>query len=127
MVHDVGGLTVSLGVRPSSCTGLCTLTEDLLSLSQEAHRLETATTNRLLGAKKLSLIVDLDQTIVHATVDPTVGDWKGDKKNPNYKVLEDVQRFKLGNNPDESSDDGCWYYVKMRCVEDSPPTAGRHV
>ena len=29
----------------------------------------------LLKSRKLTLIVDLDQTIVHATVDPTVGDW----------------------------------------------------
>jgi len=29
----------------------------------------------LLSNRKLSLIVDLDQTIIHTTVDPTVGDW----------------------------------------------------
>lgn len=42
---------------------------------EEAQRLERETAERLLKARKLSLIVDLDQTIVHATVDPTVGDW----------------------------------------------------
>ncbi|ORY66918.1 hypothetical protein BCR35DRAFT_322307 [Leucosporidium creatinivorum] len=93
MVHDVGGLTVSL---------------------EEAHRLETLTTNRLLSEKKLSLIVDLDQTIVHATVDPTVGEWLQDPSNPNYGALEGVKRFKLGADTEESEDDGCWYYVKMR-------------
>ncbi|GAA5856535.1 hypothetical protein JCM9279_003013, partial [Rhodotorula babjevae] len=130
MVHDVGGLTVSL---------------------DEAHRLESATTNRLLAAKKLSLIVDLDQTIVHATVEPTVWEWKQDPKNPNSAALEDVERFKLSDEApassaasarrkreregrrkagrtgdeggdeadDESSEDdddadGCWYYIKMR-------------
>ncbi|GAA5893047.1 hypothetical protein JCM8208_004329 [Rhodotorula glutinis] len=129
MVHDVGGLTVSL---------------------DEAHRLESATTNRLLGAKKLSLIVDLDQTIVHATVEPTVWEWMQDPKNPNYEALEGVKRFKLSDESpasgasarrrreregrraaartgegagdeadDESSEDdddadGCWYYIKMR-------------
>ncbi|KAF7970876.1 hypothetical protein HWV62_22700 [Athelia sp. TMB] len=41
----------------------------------EAERLERETAAHLLGARKLSLIVDLDQTIVHATVDPTVGEW----------------------------------------------------
>ncbi|GAA6022101.1 hypothetical protein JCM10207_000762 [Rhodosporidiobolus poonsookiae] len=74
MTHDVGGLTVSM---------------------EEAHRLESATTSRLLGVKKLSLIVDLDQTIVHATVDPTVGEWLQDPKNPNFKALNGVGRFKL--------------------------------
>lgn len=69
----------------------------IISRLQEARRLEKATTARLLDAKKLSLIVDLDQTIVHATVDPTVGEWLQDPKNPNYKALEGVKRFKLAD------------------------------
>ncbi|GAA5844154.1 hypothetical protein JCM11251_002452 [Rhodosporidiobolus azoricus] len=118
MVHDVGGLTVSL---------------------DEAHRLESATTTRLLSAEKLSLIVDLDQTIVHATVDPTVGEWLQDPKNPNYKALEGVGKFKLVDEvpatkrkkrkttrppgmegselveeSEEEEEQGCWYYIKMR-------------
>ncbi|GAA5986526.1 hypothetical protein JCM10908_003786 [Rhodotorula pacifica] len=135
MVHDVGGLTVSM---------------------EEAHRLESATASRLLQAKKLSLIVDLDQTIVHATVDPTVGEWLQDPSNPNYKALEGVKRFKLldempmmsrrpkrsrtstgtttpglvtplptpglsesgttedGESIDEDDAPGCYYYIKMR-------------
>lgn len=42
---------------------------------EEAQRIERETADRLLKSRKLSLIVDLDQTIVHATVDPTVGEW----------------------------------------------------
>jgi RNA polymerase II subunit A-like phosphatase len=42
---------------------------------EEARRIEKETAQHLLKSKKLSLIVDLDQTIVHATVDPTVGEW----------------------------------------------------
>ncbi len=42
---------------------------------EEAQRIERETAEHLLNHRKLSLIVDLDQTIVHATVDPTVGDW----------------------------------------------------
>ena len=42
---------------------------------EEAQRIERETADHLLGARRLSLIVDLDQTIVHATVDPTVGEW----------------------------------------------------
>jgi RNA polymerase II subunit A-like phosphatase len=42
---------------------------------EEAQKLERETANHLLKSGKLSLIVDLDQTIVHATVDPTVGEW----------------------------------------------------
>lgn len=96
--------------------------------------METATTLRLKASKKLSLIVDLDQTIVHATVDPTVGEWLQDPSNPNYKALiGSTKRFKLGENEDwtqsgfvgaegdeeEEEKGGCWYYVKMRFV--SPP------
>ena len=42
---------------------------------EEAQRIERETADHLLNSRKLSLIVDLDQTIVHATVDPTVGEW----------------------------------------------------
>jgi RNA polymerase II subunit A-like phosphatase len=88
----------------------------------EAQRLERESAEHLLKARKLSLIVDLDQTIVHATVDPTVGDWiaegeaweakqrkktraedrvvasesNGDGEvNPNWDALKDVKRFRL--------------------------------
>jgi RNA polymerase II subunit A C-terminal domain phosphatase len=54
MSHSANGPTVSL---------------------EEAQRLERETADHLLKTRKLSLIVDLDQTIVHATVDPTVGEW----------------------------------------------------
>lgn len=60
MSHDKAGLTVSL---------------------EEASRLERDTAERLRRSQKLSLIVDLDQTIIHATVDPTVGDWMADFSN----------------------------------------------
>ena len=42
---------------------------------EEAKRLAHETADHLLKSRKLSLIVDLDQTVVHATVDPTVGEW----------------------------------------------------
>lgn len=42
---------------------------------EEAQRIERETAEHLVKSRKLSLIVDLDQTIVHATVDPTVGEW----------------------------------------------------
>ncbi|KAJ3750888.1 hypothetical protein DFH05DRAFT_1519055 [Lentinula detonsa] len=85
---------------------------------EEAQRIERETAQRLLKDRKLSLIVDLDQTIVHATVDPTVGEWiaegeawetrraaKGlgqdddnpdDQCNPNWDALKDVKKFRLG-------------------------------
>ena len=93
---------------------------------EEAQRIERETAERLLNTRKLSLIVDLDQTIVHATVDPTVGDWiaegeawearqtsnkvsskaetdsdkpndaEDDEVNPNWEALKDVKKFRLG-------------------------------
>ncbi|KAF5375137.1 hypothetical protein D9758_000554 [Tetrapyrgos nigripes] len=100
MTHSANGPTVSL---------------------EEAQRIEKENAERLLKARKLSLIVDLDQTIVHATVDPTVGEWiaegeaweakraasnseeteasspgADDECNPNWEALKDVKKFKLG-------------------------------
>ena len=93
---------------------------------EEAQRIEKETAENLLKSRKLSLIVDLDQTIVHATVDPTVGEWiaegeawearqaskassnkpsddsddsssdSDDECNPNWDALKDVKKFRLG-------------------------------
>ncbi|CAA7268063.1 unnamed protein product [Cyclocybe aegerita] len=91
---------------------------------EEAQRIERETADHLLKSRKLSLIVDLDQTIVHATVDPTVGEWiaegeawearqtskapptpketgetpddADDECNPNWEALKDVKSFRLG-------------------------------
>ncbi|KAF7436339.1 Carboxy-terminal domain (CTD) phosphatase [Pleurotus ostreatus] len=85
---------------------------------EEARKMEKETAQHLLKSHKLSLIVDLDQTIVHATVDPTVGEWitegeawearraakaknnesndDDDECNPNWEALKDVKKFRLG-------------------------------
>lgn len=91
MVHDNTALTVS---------------------AKEATRVEEDAKRRLLAGRKLSLVVDLDQTIIHATVDPTVGEWMQDKDNPNFKALSDVRPFQLME--DGPGMRGCWYYVKLR-------------
>jgi RNA polymerase II subunit A-like phosphatase len=93
----------------------------------QATALDTESTNRLLEHRKLSLIVDLDQTILHATVDPTVGEWKNDPQNPNYGALSKVGMFRLRTDgsaikeeidvekaKSQQEDEGCWYYVKQR-------------
>lgn len=124
MTHSAKGPTVSL---------------------EEAQRFERETAAHLLKSRKLSLIVDLDQTIVHATVDPTVGDWiaegeawdtkhaQGDEThdeeqplevNPNWEALKDVKKFRLGTEgvaprtPFQSRIDvqGCMYYIKPRYI-----------
>ncbi|KAL0075274.1 hypothetical protein J3Q64DRAFT_1704091 [Phycomyces blakesleeanus] len=86
MSHDLKGLTVS---------------------RKEAERLEKETAERLRKDKKLSLILDLDQTIVHATWDPTVGEWMDDEKNANHSATEDIRKFTLAGSP-------LVYYIKLR-------------
>jgi RNA polymerase II subunit A-like phosphatase len=91
MVHDNSTLTVS---------------------QSEAKRVEEDAKRRLLASNRLSLVVDLDQTIIHATVDPTVGEWQKDKDNPNHEAVKDVRAFQLVD--DGPGMRGCWYYIKLR-------------
>lgn len=87
---------------------------EYLTISQdEANQVEEDGRRWLLANRKLSLVVDLDQTIIHAAVDPTIAEWQGDKDNPNYEAVKDVRSFQL-------VDEGpggmrcCWYYIKLR-------------
>ncbi|RIB10737.1 HAD-like domain-containing protein [Gigaspora rosea] len=86
MAHNVAGLTVSLN---------------------EAERLEKDTATRLLKSRKLSLIVDLDQTLIHATIDPTVEEWINDENNVNHPTVKDIHKFVLSDSP-------TIYYIKLR-------------
>ncbi|GMK53590.1 hypothetical protein CspeluHIS016_0101760 [Cutaneotrichosporon spelunceum] len=91
MAHDSSGVTVS---------------------ATEAKRLETQTRDELLKEKKLSLIVDLDQTIIHTTVDPTVGEWLDEcaedaKAEAKAKEEEEARSEELdGTNVKEGDNDG---------------------
>lgn len=91
MAHDTPHLTISK--------------EEATSVDEEAKR-------RLLSSRKLSLVVDLDQTIIHAAVDPTIAEWQKDKDNPNYEAVKDVRAFQLID--DGPGMRGCWYYIKLR-------------
>lgn len=87
-------------------------TDKLLVSQEEANEEHEETKRRLLASRKLSLVVDLDQTIIHAAVDPTIGEWQNDPENPNYEAVKDVRTFQLKD--DGPSMRGCWYYIKMR-------------
>jgi RNA polymerase II subunit A C-terminal domain phosphatase len=91
MIHDNSALTVS---------------------QDEATRVEEEAKRRLLASRKLTLVVDLDQTIIHATVDPTVAEWQQDKDNPNHEAVKEVRAFQLID--DGPGARGCWYYIKLR-------------
>jgi len=92
MVHDQTNLTVS---------------------QVQAQRTETELQRRLVQSRKLSLVVDLDQTIIHACCDPTVGEWQSDPSNPNYNAVKDVKSFQLEDGP-RGLVQACWYYIKKR-------------
>ena len=99
----------------------------------EAERIDRESTTHLIRSRKLALIVDLDQTIIHATVDPIFGEWARNKSHPNWAALSDVVAFQLGidgvtvtsepvgidpNEPGSfatgGEEGGCWYFVKKR-------------
>ena len=84
----------------------------LLVSAAEASKSDEEAKRRLLSSRKLSLVVDLDQTIIHATVDPTVAEWQNDPSNPNHDAVKDVQAFQLID--DGPGARGCWYYIKLR-------------
>ena len=92
MIHDQNFLTVSDSV---------------------ASKAEESLQRRLLDNRKLSLVVDLDQTIIHACIDPTVRKWKDDPTSPNYDAVKDVKAFQLNDGPRGLASE-CWYYIKMR-------------
>lgn len=89
---------------------------------KEATDIENDLKTRLRESKKLVLVVDLDQTVIHCGVDPTIGEWKRDSSNPNYEALKDVQSFALDEEPilpllymgPKPPVRKCWYYVKVR-------------
>jgi RNA polymerase II subunit A-like phosphatase len=78
----------------------------------EATKVEEEAKRRLLSSRKLSLVVDLDQTIIQATVDTTIGKWQEEPDNPNYESVKEVRKFQLVD--DAQRPDGNWYYVKLR-------------
>jgi RNA polymerase II subunit A-like phosphatase len=80
---------------------------ELFVSQNEAQKLEKENSTRLINQRKLSLILDLDQTIIHATIDPTIGVLQNDPNNSNYEILKDVYHFVL---PDSDT----VYYIKLR-------------
>lgn len=93
MTHDQTGLMVSESV---------------------ARKAEHDTQKRLLRQRKLSLVVDLDQTIIHACIEPTVGEWQRDPSNPNHSAVRDVRSFQLNDDGPRGLALGCTYYIKLR-------------
>lgn len=81
--------------------------------TDEASKAEEELQRRLLKHRKLSLVVDLDQTIIQACVEPTIGEWQNDTNNPNHDAVKEVRKFQLEEGP-RGIAQGMWYYVKLR-------------
>ena len=77
----------------------------------EAAKAEDEAKRRLLASKKLSLVVDIDLTIIQATVENTVAEWQKDPDNPNHDAVKDVRSFLLR---DDGPEKYRWYYIKLR-------------
>ncbi|KAK9464082.1 HAD-like domain-containing protein [Lipomyces oligophaga] len=94
MFHNSSGLAVSMN---------------------QAEAIEKKSTLALLSSRKLILVVDLDQTVIHTTVDPAVAEWKANPDDPHYEAVKDVHTFSL----QDGSSSNFWYYVKVRPGLDS--------
>ncbi|KAH7245743.1 hypothetical protein BKA59DRAFT_174296 [Fusarium tricinctum] len=79
-----------------------------------ATKAEHENQKRLLRQRKLSLVVDLDQTIIHACIEPTIGEWQNDPTNPNHNAVKDVRSFQLNDDGPRGLTSGCTYYIKLR-------------
>ncbi|AET39639.1 protein serine/threonine phosphatase Ecym_4610 [Eremothecium cymbalariae DBVPG len=134
--HDVtyGGLCVQCGqtVEDEQTSGSLLDNQAKLTMShtnmniriseKQAYTLEKSAQKQLREARKLVLVVDLDQTVIHCGVDPTIGEWSKDPDNPNYESLKDVRSFSLHEEPvlppfymgPKPPTRKCWYYVKLR-------------
>jgi RNA polymerase II subunit A-like phosphatase len=100
---DVGRATVNMAHDNTA----------LLVSHKEAVAAEEDAKKRLLSARKLTLIVDLDQTVIHTTCERTIAEWKNDPENPNHDAVKDVEGFQLADD-NVSNVAANWYYVKMR-------------
>ncbi|KAF9111141.1 Carboxy-terminal domain (CTD) phosphatase [Mortierella sp. AM989] len=91
---------------PKNSRSHVNMTHDATSLSvsrTEAKRLEQDNVDRLLMEGKLSLIVDLDQTLIHATVGAAIDEWI----NAQGEMPKNIRMFPLPDSPTP-------YYIKLR-------------
>ncbi|KAI9598908.1 hypothetical protein BDF19DRAFT_429499 [Syncephalis fuscata] len=74
-------------------------TSALRATRKHAEKLHQEETERLLSERRLSLIVDLDQTIVHAWDDPVIESWLVDENHPYHYAAKDIHRIILNDSP----------------------------
>ncbi|RAL60670.1 hypothetical protein DID88_009988 [Monilinia fructigena] len=90
--------------------GLCGMCgKDMTEVSWASNALDT-------DRARINMIHDQTHltTIIHACIEPTVGEWQRDVNSPNYEAVKDVRSFQLNDDGPRGLASGCWYYIKMR-------------
>ena len=72
---------------------------------EEAQRMHYESVQELLGAQKLSLVLDLDQTLLHATIDPQVESWRQDAGHRYHQLAREMHQIQTRHGP---------HYIKLR-------------
>ena len=72
---------------------------------EEAQRMHYESVQELLGAQKLSLVLDLDQTLLHATIDPQVESWRQDAGHRYHQLAREMHQIQTKHGP---------HYIKLR-------------
>lgn len=99
-VHDPDVLLRTVSISQGSLSSI--------SISQEeAKRLEKETAGRLLKEKRLSLVVDLDQTLVHASMNQEIGQWISQQDHKYHENCKNVHQVRLIDHP-------MIHYIKLR-------------
>lgn len=95
LVTVSGGITVSISER-------------------ESKQLAKLDTERLLGMKKLSLVLDLDHTLLHATADPRAQQFHESNDDVRTLRLPVVMEVQDGQHPPTQQPIFMTHYVKLR-------------
>jgi RNA polymerase II subunit A C-terminal domain phosphatase len=74
--------------------------KSMLAVSmEEAARVEEEASMRLKQQKKLSLVVDLDQTLLHASMEPCIAEWIKSSAHPFHEAARHIKTLHLADNP----------------------------
>ena len=83
--------------------------------AEEASRVEAQKAANLKRSGKLSLVVDLDQTLLHAAMDPEIGEWIANAEHPNHEAAKDIKLLRLADPMTKKIEENSpIYYVKFR-------------
>ncbi|ORX59768.1 hypothetical protein DM01DRAFT_1381290 [Hesseltinella vesiculosa] len=79
----------------------------LTATRQRAGQMEQENMTRLLEDRKLILVLDLDQTLIHTSSSLETKTWLNDEDIANQEIFKDIRQFVLPNAPTE-------YHLKLR-------------